>query len=106
MEREPEWLMMRRRAGREKRKEEEFGLAAALAGSGEVHGVLGVIVDLNRLGQSLRVPAVALTRHVAALGAAGQRGREFRKQSARVHLYICSSAFVNFILLFICRRKR
>lgn len=94
-------MMMRRVGGRavqrDKRKEEEFGLAAALAGSGEVHGVLGVIVDLNRLGQSLRVPAVALTRHVAALGAAGQRGTEFRKHS---------SAFGKVTLLFICRRKR
>lgn len=37
--------------------------------SGEVHGVLCVVVDLNRLCQSLRVAAVALTRHVAPLGA-------------------------------------
>lgn len=47
-----------------------------LAGSGKVHGVLGVIVDLNRLGQCLRVPAITLTRHMAALGTArqGQEG--------------------------------
>lgn len=60
------------------RKEEEpaGGLADVLAGSGEVHGVLGVIVDLNRLGQCLGVPAITLTRHMAALGAVrqGQEG--------------------------------
>lgn len=83
VEREPEWLM--RRGGEERgggggggrARRQVGGLAAALARSGEVHGVLGVIVDLDRLGQSLRVPAVALTRHVAALGAAGRRQREF-----------------------------
>lgn len=37
------------------------------SGSGEVHGVLSVVVDLNRFGQGLRVSAVALARHVAAL---------------------------------------
>jgi hypothetical protein len=35
--------------------------------SGEVHGPQGVVVDLDRLGQRLRVPAVALTRDMAAL---------------------------------------
>lgn len=37
-------------------------------GSGEVHGPQGVVVDLNSFGQRLRVPAVALTGHMAALG--------------------------------------
>lgn len=37
-----------------------------LASSGEVHGVLGIIVDLNCLGQRLGVPAITLARHVAA----------------------------------------
>lgn len=52
--------------------------------SGEVHGVLRVVVDLNRLRQSLRVAAVALTRHVAALGAgrkeADTNGSELLKE--------------------------
>lgn len=38
------------------------------SGSGEVHGPQGVVVDLNSFGQRLRVPAVALTGHMAALG--------------------------------------
>lgn len=37
--------------------------------SSEIHGVLGVVVDLHGLGQRLRVAAVALPRHVAALSA-------------------------------------
>lgn len=47
-----------------------------LASSGEVHGVLGVIVDLDRLGQRLRVPAVTLARHVAPFSAVRQREAE------------------------------
>lgn len=47
-----------------------------LTSSGEVHGVLGVIVDLNRLGQSLGVTAVALARHVAAFSTARQTDRQ------------------------------
>lgn len=47
----------------------EGGVADLLGISGEVHGVLGVIVDLNGLGQSLGVPTVTLARHMAALGA-------------------------------------
>lgn len=43
------------------------------SGSGEVHGVLSVVVDLNRFGQGLRVSAVALARHVAALRTATHR---------------------------------
>lgn len=43
-----------------------------LTSSGEVHGVLGVIVDLNGLGQRLGVPAVTLARHVAAFSTAKQ----------------------------------
>lgn len=39
--------------------------------SGEVHGPQGVVVDLHRLGQRLRVPAVALARDVAALSTGG-----------------------------------
>lgn len=37
--------------------------------SSEIHGVLGVVVDLHGLGQRLRIAAVALPRHVAALSA-------------------------------------
>lgn len=48
-----------------------------LASSGEVHGVLGIIVDLNCLGQRLGVPAVTLARHVAAFSTVGQRGAGF-----------------------------
>lgn len=74
--------MVRQRLANEEenkdRKEEEpaGGLTDVLAGSGEVHGVLGVIVDLNRLGQGLGVPAITLTRHMAAFGTArqGQEG--------------------------------
>lgn len=44
-----------------------------LTSSGEVHGVLSIIVDLNRLGQSLGVTAVALARHVAAFSTATQK---------------------------------
>lgn len=44
-------------------------------GSGEVHGPQGVVVDLNRLGQRLGVPAVALTGHMAALSTEGRRQR-------------------------------
>lgn len=48
-----------------------------LASSGEVHGVLGIIVDLNCLGQCLGVPAVTLARHVAAFSAVRQRKTRF-----------------------------
>lgn len=40
-----------------------------LASLSEIHGVLGVVVDLDRLRQRLGVPAVTLARHMAALGA-------------------------------------
>lgn len=53
-----------------KRDEEEEKIHRKTLSLGEVHGVLGVIVDLDGLGQRLRVPAVTLTRHVAALSAA------------------------------------
>lgn len=53
------------------------GLADVLASSGEVHGVLGIIVDLNCLGQCLGVPAITLTRHVTAFSAARQRKAGF-----------------------------
>ncbi len=60
---------------RDKKTERESagGLADVLASSGEVHGVLGIIVDLNCLGQRLGVPAVTLTRHMAAFSTARQR---------------------------------
>lgn len=48
-----------------------------LASSGEVHGVLGIIVDLNCLGQRLGVPAITLARHVAAFSTARQRKTGF-----------------------------
>lgn len=88
------------------RKEEEpaGGLADVLAGSGKVHGVLGVIVDLNRLGQCLGVPAITLTWHMAALGAArqGQEGviSHHRKATNRSTFtvlflpYLCTSSVV------------
>lgn len=38
--------------------------------SGKVHGPQGVMVDLDSFGQSLGVPAITLTRHVAALSTA------------------------------------
>lgn len=38
--------------------------------SGKVHGPQGVMMNLNSFGQSLRVPTVTLTRHVAALSTA------------------------------------
>lgn len=41
-------------------RESAGGLLDVLAGSSEVHGVLGVIVDLNCLGQRLGVPTVTL----------------------------------------------
>lgn len=56
-------------------RESARGLADVLPSSGEVHGVLGVIVDLNRLGQRLRVPAITLARHVAAFSTARQTHR-------------------------------
>lgn len=49
-----------------------------LASSGEVHGVLGIIVDLNCLGQRLGVPAVTLARHVAPFSTARQRKAGFK----------------------------
>lgn len=47
-------------------------MADVLTSSGEVHGVLSVIVDLNGLGESLGVTAIALARHVAAFSTARQ----------------------------------
>lgn len=46
----------------------DYGQEGRRGGSGEVHGPQGVVVDLNGFGQRLRIPAVALTGHVAALG--------------------------------------
>lgn len=59
------------------------GLADALASSGEVHGVLGIIVDLDCLGQCLGVPAITLSRHVAAFRTGKQRREGFRVQLAQ-----------------------
>lgn len=59
------------------RKRGVGGLADVLASSGEVHGVLGIIVDLNCLGQCLGVPAITLTGHVTAFSAARQRKAGF-----------------------------
>lgn len=42
--------------------------------SGKVHGPQGVVVNLNCLGQRLRIPTVTLTRHMAALSTAERRG--------------------------------
>lgn len=75
---ERDWQMREReRKKRQKERGAAGGLADVLASSGEVHGVLGIIVDLNRLGQCLGVPAVTLARHVAAFSAARQRKAGF-----------------------------
>lgn len=42
--------------------------------SGKVHGPQGVVVNLNCLGQRLRIPTVTLTGHMAALSTAERRG--------------------------------
>lgn len=41
--------------------------------SGEVHGPQGVVVNLNSFSQSLGVPTITLTRHMAAFSAAEWR---------------------------------
>lgn len=68
-----------------------------LASSGEVHGVLGIIVDLNCLGQRLGVPTVTLARHMAAFSTERQRETGFNfdivKNDKREPLNIGDSRF-------------
>lgn len=42
--------------------------------SGKIHGPQSVMVNLNCFGQRLGVPAITLTRHMAALGTVEKRG--------------------------------
>ena len=58
-----------------------------LASSGEVHGVLGIIMDLNCLGQRLGVPAVTLARYMAAFSTVRHREAGFHLTFSRN--YIC-----------------
>lgn len=41
--------------------------------SGKIHGPQSVMVNLNCFGQRLGVPAITLTRHMAALGTVERR---------------------------------
>ncbi len=67
-----ELLCCRRRRNREKQEEEEREMEKSIEKgvqksvscwltSGEVHSVLGIIVNLDRLSQGLRVSAVTLS---------------------------------------------
>lgn len=47
------------------------------------------MVDLNSLGQSLGVPAVALAGHMAALATAEARGREVTQQQKPLDILFC-----------------
>lgn len=68
-ERKRDWQMKDKKTVEEE-KESAGGPADVLFSSGEVHGVLGIIVDLNCLGQRLGVPPVTLARHVASFSTA------------------------------------